>query len=52
MEFELNNARRRDATIVNIYEHSGVFKYLGLILHKKVDVDEDVSHRIRAGWVK
>jgi hypothetical protein len=30
----------------------GTFCYLGLMLQKDGDVDEDVSHRIKAGWLK
>jgi hypothetical protein len=29
-----------------------IFCYLGLILHKNGDIDEDVSHRIKVGWLK
>ena len=28
------------------------FRYLGSILQKYGDIDEDVSHRIKAGWFK
>ena len=28
------------------------FKYLGSIVEKRGDIDEDISHRIRAGWQK
>jgi Reverse transcriptase (RNA-dependent DNA polymerase) len=28
------------------------FRYLGSMLQSEVEIDEDVSHRIRAGWVK
>ncbi len=28
------------------------FRYLGSILQKNGEIDEDVSHRIKAGWVK
>jgi hypothetical protein len=28
------------------------FLYLGLMLQKNGDIDEDVSHRIKAGWLK
>ncbi|XP_071727441.1 uncharacterized protein [Rutidosis leptorrhynchoides] len=28
------------------------FRYLGSVLHKSGRIDEDVSHRIRVGWVK
>jgi hypothetical protein len=28
------------------------FRYLGSILQKDGDIDEDISHRIKAGWLK
>jgi hypothetical protein len=28
------------------------FRYLGSILQKDGDIDEDVSHKIKAGWLK
>jgi hypothetical protein len=28
------------------------FRYLGLMLQKNGDIDEDVSHIIKAGWLK
>jgi hypothetical protein len=28
------------------------FRYLGLILQKDGDINKDVSHRIKAGWLK
>jgi hypothetical protein len=28
------------------------FRYLGLMLQSEGEIDEDVIHRIRAGWVK
>jgi hypothetical protein len=28
------------------------FCYLGSMLHRDSDIDEDVSHRIKAGWMK
>ena len=28
------------------------FRYLGLMLQRDGDIDEDVSHRIKAGWMK
>jgi len=30
----------------------GAFKYLESILQKEVDIDDDVSHKIRADWMK
>jgi hypothetical protein len=29
-----------------------IFRYLGSMLQKNGDIDEDVSHRIKAGWLK
>uniref|UniRef100_A0A8I6Z2Z9 Reverse transcriptase domain-containing protein n=1 Tax=Hordeum vulgare subsp. vulgare TaxID=112509 RepID=A0A8I6Z2Z9_HORVV len=29
-----------------------MFRYLGSMLHKDGDIDEDVGHRIKAGWMK
>jgi hypothetical protein len=29
-----------------------IFRYLGLMLQKDGDIDDDVSHRIKAGWIK
>ena len=26
------------------------FKYLGSIVEERGDIDEDISHRIKAGW--
>jgi hypothetical protein len=28
------------------------FRYLGSMLQKNRDIDEDASHRIKAGWLK
>ena len=28
------------------------FQYLGSMLQKDGDIDVDVSHRIKAGWIK
>ncbi|GKF92693.1 hypothetical protein Tco_0279412, partial [Tanacetum coccineum] len=28
------------------------FRYLGSVIHRSGRVDDDVAHRIRAGWVK
>jgi hypothetical protein len=29
-----------------------IFRYLGSMLQKNGDINEDVSHRIKAGWLK
>ncbi|KAL6505091.1 hypothetical protein OROGR_024908 [Orobanche gracilis] len=28
------------------------FKYLGSVIHKEGDVEDDVTHRIKAGWLR
>jgi hypothetical protein len=28
------------------------FRYLGSMVHKDGDIDEDISHRIKADWLK
>jgi hypothetical protein len=30
----------------------GIFRYLGSMLQKDRNIDEDLSHRIKAGWLK
>ena len=29
-----------------------IFRYLGSMLQRDGDIDADVSHRIKAGWIK
>jgi hypothetical protein len=29
-----------------------IFRYLGSMLQKDGDIDEDLNHRIKAGWLK
>lgn len=56
MECEFASSREASQVSVNIAGHEvpkkDVFRYLGSILHKGGEIDEDVSHRIRAGWLK
>ncbi|KAG2621667.1 hypothetical protein PVAP13_3NG311956 [Panicum virgatum] len=35
-----------------VVAHKDTFRYLGLMLLKDDDIDEDVRHRISAGWLK
>ena len=35
-----------------IVPRKDTFRYLGSMLQKDGDIDEDVSHRIKAGWMK
>ena len=38
-----------DGQVVN---HKDTFRYLGSMLQKNSDIDEDVRYRISAGWLK
>ena len=35
-----------------VVAHKDIFRYLGLMLQKDGNIDEDVRHRISAGWLK
>ena len=35
-----------------VVAHKDTFRYLGSMLQKNGDIDEDVRHRISAGWLK
>jgi hypothetical protein len=37
---------------VQVVPKKDTFRYLGLMLQRDGDIDEDVSHRIKAGWMK
>ena len=56
MECKFDPTREATQTSLNMLGQEvpkkDVFRYLGSILHKEGEIDEDVSHRIRAGWMK
>ena len=35
-----------------VVPHNDTFQYLGSMLRKDGDINEDVSHRIKVGWMK
>jgi len=35
-----------------VVPRKGTFRYLGSMLQSDGDINEDISHRIRAGWMK
>ena len=35
-----------------VVSRKDTFRYLGSMLQRDGDIDEDVSHRIKAGWMK
>ena len=37
---------------VKVVPRKDIFRYLGSMLQRDGDIDEDVSHRIKAGWMK
>jgi hypothetical protein len=47
---------RRGEGVVGLNDHviskKDTFHYLGSMLQKDRDIDEDVSHRIKASWLK
>ena len=35
-----------------VVSRNDTFRYLGSMLQRDGDIDEDISHRIKAGWMK
>ena len=56
MKYEFDTSREGDQEAVTMLGHEvpkkDAFRYLRSILQKEGGIDEDVSHRIRAGWMK
>ena len=55
MKCEFSEARSEDEDVSldgQVVPRRNVFRYLGSMVQSDGDIDEDVSHRIRAGWVK
>ena len=50
------SATRHEGGVVSldgqVVAQKDTFRYLGLVLQKDGDIDEDVRHRISAGWLK
>ncbi|XP_071714706.1 uncharacterized protein [Rutidosis leptorrhynchoides] len=55
-DFDKNNDEQDDGVNIcigdQIVHPQTSFTYLGSMLHKSERIDEDVSHRIKVGWVK
>jgi len=52
-EFSGVRSDDRDVTLAGqVVPRKDTFRYLGSMLQSDGEIDEDVSHRIRAGWVK
>ncbi|GJS19617.1 hypothetical protein Tco_0448249 [Tanacetum coccineum] len=49
------NDQNKEAKIRNgdhILQPKESFRYLGSVIHKSVRIEDDVTHRIQAGWLK
>jgi hypothetical protein len=52
-QFSRENSDDRDVSLDGrVVPMNDIFQYLGLMLQSEGEIYEDVSHRIRAGWVK
>jgi Reverse transcriptase (RNA-dependent DNA polymerase) len=52
-QFSGENLDDRDVSLDGrVVPMNDTFRYLGSMLQSEGEIDEDVSHRIRAGWVK
>ena len=55
MECKFSKYEIRDYSIVTLDSQeiliSSYFKYLGSIIQKDKEIDSDVNHRIKAGWL-
>jgi hypothetical protein len=47
-----NILRTLDCHTGQVVPKKDIFRYLGSMLQKNRDIDEDVSHRIKSGWLK
>ena len=52
-EFSATRQEERDVSLEGqVVTKKNTFRYLGSMLQKDGDIDEDVRHRIAAGWLK
>jgi hypothetical protein len=52
-QFSGKNSDDRDVSLDGrVVPMNDTFRYLGSMLQSDGEIDEDVSHRIRDGWVK
>ena len=56
MKFNFSKSRNRDKRVVRLVGQdipkSSIFWYYGSIIHKDGEIEDDVNHRIRTGWMK
>jgi hypothetical protein len=52
-DFSTNTREEEDISLEGqVVSRKDTFRYLGSMLQRDGDIDEDVSHRIKAGWIK
>jgi hypothetical protein len=52
-DFSATTQEERDVRLEGqVVPKKDIFYYLGLMLQKDKNIDEDVSHRIKVGWLK
>ena len=52
-DFDTTTREEEDISLEGqVVPRKDTFRYLGSMLQRDGDVDEDVSHRIKAGWMK
>jgi hypothetical protein len=52
-DFSATTQEKRDVRLDGqVVPKKDIFRYMGLMLQKDGDIDEDLSHRIKAGWLK
>jgi hypothetical protein len=55
MKYDFSGTTQEDGDVRlggQVVPKKDIFYYLGSMLQKNGDIDEDVSHRIKAGWLK
>jgi hypothetical protein len=52
-DFSATRHKERDVSLDGqVVAKKDTFRYLGSMLQKDDDIDEDIRHRILAGWLK
>ena len=52
-DFSTTTREEKDVSLEGqIVPRKDTFRYLGSMLQRDGDIDEDVSYRIKAGWMK
>jgi hypothetical protein len=52
-DFSATTQKKRDVRLDGqVVPKKDIFRYLGSMLQKDGDIDEDVNHRIKASWLK